>query len=174
MLLSKADMMEEERQMLCIGSTMGSRKGILHYFDVMIEEFEYWKTHDECRFDMVGDNQSIHNYVFYSNKTIGGTVSVPHWTGPIHVIGTEANFIYQAAKKEAVRLNLITEEESGGYINSRGFLEGEHEWWDWLGQDDLVDPDTGAILNLDGNQSPQVRQFDRFGPYFNKYLNRML
>ena len=40
-------------RVLCSGSTMGSREGILDYLDAMVEEMDYWKTKDECRIDMV-------------------------------------------------------------------------------------------------------------------------
>ena len=40
-------------RVLCSGSTMGSREGILDYLDAMVEEMDYWKTKDKCRIDMV-------------------------------------------------------------------------------------------------------------------------
>ena len=66
---------------LCSGSTMGSREGILDYINVMVvrffhigtlldynisnilllvptllqEEFDYWKTRQECRVELKGD-----------------------------------------------------------------------------------------------------------------------
>jgi hypothetical protein len=43
---------------------MGSREGILKYLTAMREEFDYWKTREECRIDIIGDDQSIHNYLY--------------------------------------------------------------------------------------------------------------
>ena len=51
---------------LCSGSVMGSREGILDYIDTMADEIDYWKTRPECRFDMPGDDQV--NAYFYSTK----------------------------------------------------------------------------------------------------------
>ena len=47
------------QKMLCSGSTMGSREGVLDYVKVMVAEFDHWKKNVECRSDMKGDDQSI-------------------------------------------------------------------------------------------------------------------
>jgi hypothetical protein len=44
---------------LCSGSVMGSREGILDYINVMEEEFKYWMQRENCRIDNRGDDQSI-------------------------------------------------------------------------------------------------------------------
>lgn len=40
--------------MLCSGSTMGSRDGMLAYFAAMDTEFRAWISDPKCRFDLVG------------------------------------------------------------------------------------------------------------------------
>lgn len=144
-----------ETQVLCSGSVMGSREGILDYINVMVEEFDYWKTRPECRIDMRGDDQSIHNYLYYTNR-FKNAVSIPHRTGPIHVIG------YQAAR--------IFEK-----IEAEGKSSEMEEWNTWLPQKyGLTDPNTGYMLNLDGRASPQVHQIDRFGPLLHGWENKMI
>lgn len=180
----------ESLPMLCSGSTMGSREGILQYVNAMVEEFDYWNSYDNCRSDMVGDDQSIHNYLYYANK-LPGAVAVPHRTGAIHVVGFQANVIFRKAIVDAEED--MSEEEKGSmnaedWVNRNGFRVGtnkpqtnvddeDNAWRDWLGKPslgtDLADPKTGLILNFDGRPSPQVHQFDRFGHYINKFFDNM-
>jgi hypothetical protein len=52
-----------KRPMLCSGSTMGTRDGILGYIEAMRKEFDAWLSVEKCRFDIIGDDQSIHDYL---------------------------------------------------------------------------------------------------------------
>jgi hypothetical protein len=147
--------------MLCSGSTMGTREGILYYLDAMVCEFNLWKVKDECRTDMIGDDQSIHNYLFYTNQ-LPRAVALPHRTGPIHVVGVEADGIFRAAIKEAEKVG-----NDEGWVNNHRLFGTEEKWRNWLSPHyNLTDPSTGFITNLDGSPSPQVHQFDRFGLSF--------
>lgn len=108
----------------------------LHLTPILQEEFDYWKTRDECRLDMRGDDQSIHNYLYYTNR-FKNAVSIPHRTGPIHVVG------YQAAR--------IFEKVQAGDTSP-----DMDEWNTWLPEKyGLTDSKTGYIVNLDGRVSPQ-------------------
>lgn len=110
-----------------------------YYFSTQ-EEFDYWKTREECRIDMLGDDQSIHNYLYYTNR-FKNAVSIPHRTGPIHVVG------YQAAR--------ILEKVQAGDTSA-----GMDQWNTWLPEKyGLADPKTGYIVNLDGRVSPQGKFF---------------
>mmetsp|Transcript_16715 Transcript_16715/g.20853 ORF Transcript_16715/g.20853 Transcript_16715/m.20853 type:complete len:258 (+) Transcript_16715:124-897(+) len=178
--VKKCRKMEFEGQpMLCSGSTMGTRQGILDYIDSMVKEFDYWKEHQECRSDMVGDDQSIHNYLYYTNQ-LKNAVSIPHRTGPIHVVGVQADKIFRAAIQQAVAEGFGKDKyEAESFVNKFGYVhwnesntlqikphEHRHDWRTWLqAEHKLIDPTTGLILNHDGKPSPQVHQFDRFGLY---------
>jgi len=150
---------DDSKPMLCSGSTMGSREGIIDYIDAMTKEMDYWKATEDCRSDMVGDDQSIHNYLYYTDQ-LPGAVAIPHRTGSIHVAGVQAAIINELEKEEAK--------------NSTGEME-KRDWRNWLRSDydGLFDPKTGQILNLDGKPSPQVHQFDRY-PWdpITVYLNK--
>jgi hypothetical protein len=50
--------------MLCSGSTMGTREGILNYVKAMQAEFDAWLRVEKCRFDIIGDDQSIHDFLY--------------------------------------------------------------------------------------------------------------
>jgi len=153
-------------RVLCSGSIMGSREGIFDYLKAMATEFDYWKTRDNCRIDMPGDDQSIHNYLFYAKK-LKNAVSIPHRTGPIHVVGYQAARIYENATKEA--------QDRGIELNNVGdFYVKDKKWQEWLPQKfDLIDPSTGLIVNLNGEPSAQVHQVDRFGSLNRQWINKM-
>jgi hypothetical protein len=42
---------------------MGTRDGILGYIEAMRKEFDAWLSVEKCRFDIIGDDQSIHDYL---------------------------------------------------------------------------------------------------------------
>ena len=184
--------------MICSGSTMGSREGILRYIDAMKKEFDYWKHHDNCRSDMVGDDQAIHDYLFYQDKFGYGSdsnqvVAVKHRTGPIHVVGFQADKIFRRAIKNLAesqygeqRNMTIQNMKAERYRIPAGAGSDDNSvssypWQDWLGKSPLagppggfVDPTTGYILNNNGVPSPQLHQFDRFGLYFHRvYLKQL-
>ena len=147
--------------MLCSGSIMGSREGILDYIDVAIEEFDEWKTKPKCRTGLIGDDQSIHNYLYYSNR-LKNAIAIPHRTGPIHVVGYQAARIFEEAKEEAK-----------GQPGVNFYVEDD-KWQKWLPEKHgLLDEKTGMILNLDGSPSGQVHQYDRFGPLIEGWFGVM-
>jgi len=149
--------------MLCSGSVMGSREGILDYIDVMEEEFKYWMERENCRIDNRGDDQSIHNYLYYTNR-FKNAVSIPHRQGPIHVVGYQAARIFENATKEA---------ENAGVGTSEIFIH-DNNWKEWLPRKyGLINTNTGLIVNEDGTPSAQVHQVDRFGPLISKWENEM-
>lgn len=130
---------------LCSGSVMGSREGILDYIDVMEEEFKYWMQRENCRIDNRGDDQSIHNYLFYTNR-LKNAVSIPHQQGPIHVIGYQAARILENATKEA--------QDAGVDV---GQIYKSENWREWLpSKYGLINTTTGLITNKDGTPSAQV------------------
>ena len=136
-----------KKPMLCSGSVMGSREGILDYIDVMEEEFKYWIQRENCRMDNRGDDQSIHNYLYYTNR-FKNAVSIPHRQGPIHVVGYQASRIFENATKEA---------EDAGVGISQIFIKGNDNWKEWLPRTyGLIDTNTGLIVNEDGTPSAQV------------------
>uniref|UniRef100_A0A7S2XR59 Uncharacterized protein n=1 Tax=Attheya septentrionalis TaxID=420275 RepID=A0A7S2XR59_9STRA len=158
--------------MLCSGSTMGTREGILSYIDVMMKELDVWNKDKQCHSStMVGDDQSIHNHLYYSGMFGKDTAAIPHRTGPIHVVGVQANKIFRAAIKEAEEVG-----DDEKWVNGHRLYGTEDKWQEWLDpKHGLIDPKTGLITNLDGSPSPQVHQFDRFGLSFGRfYLDRKM
>ena len=142
---------------------MGSREGILEYLSAMREEFDYWKTREECRIDIIGDDQSIHNYLYYTNR-LGDARAIPHRTGPIHVAGYTAARVYESATIAAAERG---EAPADFYVK-------DGAWQNWLPEEyGLIDPKTGMIVNLDGLPSAQVHQFDRFNDLWEGWFRKM-
>ena len=134
-----------KKPMLCSGSVMGSREGILDYIDVMEEEFKYWMQREKCRFDNRGDDQSIHNYLYYTNR-FKNAVSIPHRQGPIHVVGHQADQIFRNATKGA---------EGAGVGIGEIFIK-DNNWKEWLPHKYGLIDTNGLITNEDGAPSAQV------------------
>lgn len=83
-------------------------------------------------------DQSIHNYLYYTNR-FKNAVTIPHRTGPIHIVG------YQAAK--------IANKFKDGNLD-----DGMTQWNTWLPETyGLTDQNTGYITNIDGRVSAQGR-----------------
>eukprot|EP00041_Stephanoeca_diplocostata_P028996 m.844385 g.844385 ORF g.844385 m.844385 type:complete len:425 (-) comp23475_c0_seq22:1634-2908(-) len=147
----------KESPMLCSGSTIGTREGMLAYFNRMEEEMYEWMKHEKCRFDLIGDDQSMHDYLFYTGQ-LKGAVAIPHRTGPIHVVGKEADVIFRAHVKRV---------GNEGKANGMTFYDKPgKEWYEWLDPKLNLTDDEGYITNLDGSRSGMVHQFDRFGHPF--------
>ena len=66
--------------MLCSGSIMGSREEIMSYLDTIQKKMTNWMTKPNCQLDMRGDDQSIHNYLYYTHQ-LKIAKAIPHWTG---------------------------------------------------------------------------------------------
>ncbi|KAL7462135.1 hypothetical protein ACHAXS_002528 [Conticribra weissflogii] len=150
--------------MLCSGSVMGSREGIIDYIDTMVDEFNIWMKSERCRINMPGDDQSVHNYLYYANR-FKNAVAIPHRTGPLHVVGWQAARIYESAQEEA---------SGKGISNLANFYVKDDNWKNWLPEKyELLDPYTGLLLNKDGRPSAQAHQVDRFGGLNQKWIAKM-
>lgn len=149
----------------------------MEYLDVIQKEMADWMTKPKCRLDMRGDDQSIHNYLYYTGQ-LKNAKSIPHRTGVIHVVGYEAARIFETAQEAA----------KGG--STTNLWVRDNNWHNWLPDDpiekfadeiqanatfsiNLIDRNTGQIVNLDGSPSAQVHQFDRFGPLMDMWFQEM-
>jgi hypothetical protein len=156
----------KDKPMLCSGSTMGTREGILNYTQVMVREFDTWVHTEKCRSDNIFDDQSIHNYLYYTNQ-LPGAFAIPHRTGPIHIVGDEANRIF---RKEIEKAKERGEEKPEHWVNSHRIYgtDGIH-WRQWLSPEHNLTDKNGFITNLGGSPSAQVHQIDRFGLSFSTF-----
>ena len=143
---------------------MGSRDGIINYLNVMTNEFAHWMSEPDCRMQGYGDDQAVHNYLYYTDQ-FEHARAIPHRTGPIHVVGYEASILQEKATALAKGrgLSVLPVDFYVKYV-----------WQKWLRAEiGLLDPDTGMIVNNDGSPSAQVHQYDRFGVLSNGWFDKM-
>merc|ERR1712150_293323 len=92
-------------------------------------------------------------------------IAMPHRARPVHVVGYTAARIFDHAQKEKeegnVRSNFLKEND-------------DNKWQHWLPEeyDELIDPKTGLLVNIDGSPSGQVHQHDRFGWIIESWMNK--
>lgn len=165
---------------------MGSREGIFEYLRAMTTEIQHWNATEKCRFNMVGDDQSIHNYLFYTNQlnyttdegNVLNAMAIPHRTGSIHVVGVQASRIYENVSK-----TIGCKEWPEPCPERVNYYVKDDVWQNWLPERPgygapndttrLLDPTTGMILNLDGRPSAQIHQVDRFGDLPKRWFEMM-
>ena len=82
--------------MLCSGTTMGMRTAMLNYLEIMHEDMKVWIEVPKCRFNINGDDQSIHNYLFYSGQLPFATSVVNRAGGIVNTVGHFAPQIAEA------------------------------------------------------------------------------
>jgi len=143
--------------MLCSGTTIGTREAILEYLGIMHQEMSEWMKNPKCCCNkMNGDDQSIHNYLFYTGRFPNAT-SIPNRFGIVHTVGKQAAEIYKAHEKNLVRSR--GDKDLAKVVPFPGTKDGENPW---LGPEfDLVDNE-GFFMDYDGSRSRVVHQWDRF------------
>jgi hypothetical protein len=144
------------KPMLCSGTTVGTREAMLDYLNVIYEEMKLWISTEECRFFTVGDDQSIHNWLFYAGK-IPNAVAIPIREGMVNTIGYEASLIFDAHLADGFAQNFTFE-----YIRDEMDLKGATSK-SWIGPEYGLTDEHGYFTNKDGSRSPMIHQFDRLG-----------
>jgi hypothetical protein len=150
-----------DEPMLCSGTTIGTRETMLQYLAIMYEEMKLWINDPKCRFNINGDDQSIHNYLYYSGKfPRETTISVPNRMGGIvNTIG------YHAARIQRQYLSISSNMEEVYPGASRKT---------WIGRSEFgLTNDDGLLVELDGiTISRVVHQWDRFGTPYIRWLQQ--
>eukprot|EP00980_Cylindrotheca_fusiformis_P008441 scaffold1784_cov116-Cylindrotheca_fusiformis.AAC.21 len=155
---------EIDETMLCSGTTIGTREAMLQYLDTMHKEMTEWMTDPNCCCNAInGDDQSIHNYLFYTGRFANAEV-VKNRMGIVHTVGHQATLIFRAHEAALARdfPNNYTKDMAYNIPLSTGST--------WLGPEyDLVDNE-GYFLNYDGTRSRVVHQYDRFRSQIKKWV----
>lgn len=150
-----------DEPMLCSGTTIGTRDAMMLYLDRMIREMEEWAQNPKCRFNTVGDDQSIHNYLFYTGQ-FPYAKAIPHRTGIVHTVGVEGSILYKGHVA-------LVENQPGPKVDPSSQKYAGANDRKWI-RSELIDED-GRFTNLDGTRSRVVHQFDRFGAPFQRWLD---
>jgi hypothetical protein len=154
-----------DEPMLCSGTTIGTRQAVLDYLQIMHNEMKDWMEDKNCCCNGInGDDQSIHNYLFYTGKLPMAT-AFPNRMGIVQTVGHQAALIWKAHDK-------VLSAEASDYSKEKPHktpYAGATEK-SWLGlQFDLVDKD-GYFTNYDGSRSRVVHQYDRFKSQLKNWL----
>jgi len=156
-----------DEPMLCSGTTIGTRVAMLKYLQDMVTEMREWMKDENCCCNkMPGDDQSIHNYLYYSGK-LPYAVSQLNRVGLVHTVGSQAAMIFNDKRNKYVKkCNMLQRRASIEPYSS----EEEEEKGNWLGlQYDLTDPQ-GFFIDFNGERSFVVHQYDRFGDPLDRWL----
>jgi hypothetical protein len=156
-----------DETMLCSGSTIGTRQGMLDYLTSMTTEMREWMKHPDCCCNNIhGDDQAIHNYLFYTGK-LPNAVAIPNRMGTVNTCGVQAARLWERKRNHlAALLNIAVEEADQMPYTT----QEEHNTGKWVGEDyDLTD-EQGYFLDFNGQRSFAIHQYDRFGWHVSDWL----
>ena len=157
-----------DKPMLCSGTTIGTRNTMLQYLEAMVTEMREWMKDEKCCCNkMNGDDQSIHNYLYYSGKLPFATPQLNR-VGLVHTVGSQGAMIFNAKKKRGMEELKLEERQAAlkPYTD-----EAEEAKGNWLGlQYDLTDKE-GFFIDFNGERSFIIHQYDRFGFHLDKWLD---
>eukprot|EP00558_Chaetoceros_sp_UNC1202_P001242 CAMPEP_0197260040 /NCGR_PEP_ID=MMETSP1429-20130617/83831_1 /TAXON_ID=49237 /ORGANISM="Chaetoceros sp., Strain UNC1202" /LENGTH=200 /DNA_ID=CAMNT_0042724271 /DNA_START=544 /DNA_END=1146 /DNA_ORIENTATION=+ len=125
----------------------------------MHAEMLSWMKDEKC-FDvnMEGDDQSIHNYLFYSGNLPFAT-AIPNREGIVSTVGVEAAWIWG--------MHAAMYGSDATSIPFPGADEGNGRW---IGLHYSLTDEKGYHINFNGETSAVIHQHDRYGPPFQKWL----
>ena len=139
---------------------------MLKYLDTMHEEMIRWMDDPKCHFNINGDDQSIHNYLFYTGQ-LPSAVSVPNRMGIVNTVGALA----AAVKKDHTvytREKGISESEARVYpYPGTNLTQGQ-----WVGEKFHLTDSHGYFTNHNGRRSCVVHQYDRFGYQLERWIQK--
>jgi hypothetical protein len=159
-----------DEPMLCSGTTIGTRSSMLEYLRIMHAEMDEWMNDPKCCcFQTNVDDQSMHNYVFYSGKLDHIAVAIPNRVGLVNTVGVIASLVFeQHVNQKKVELEAAGKNPDDAHMEPFT-SEGEQNW---LGLHYGLTDKEGYLVNFDGTRSFVIHQFDRFGFSYVDWLQK--
>ena len=153
-----------DQVMLCSGTTIGTRVAMIKYLDIMYAEMLVWTDDPEhCRFGFHGDDQAIHNYLYYSGQLPFATAWKNRAGGIVNTIGVPGAK-YQ--KQHQQKLGLTK-----GQARKTPFVLGANDNpKSWISLSANFTNRDGWFTEADGSLSRVVHQHDRFGDNIKKWM----
>ena len=152
--------------MLCSGTTTGTREAMLTYLNVMYEEMKVWINDPKCRFDINGDDQSMHNYLYYSGQLPFATAIANRHGGIVNTVGFEGANLWKAKVADLMGRYNLTQ----GVAADRPYFGASDK--SWIGQKFKVTDTEGFFTEFDGSRSRVIHQYDRFGSPLGRWLKK--
>jgi len=155
-----------DHPMLCSGTTIGTRQGMLQYLQVVYNEMQVWMEDPNCHFKINGDDQSIHNYLFYTGR-LPFARAIPNRMGTVNTVGAQAIAV-KKDHEEYTKSKRIGEAEAKVYpYQGTNLTQGK-----WLADKYGLTDQQGYFANEDGKRSFVVHQYDRFGYQLERWFWR--
>ena len=121
-----------------------------------------WIIDPNCHFKNNGDDQSMHNYLFYTGQLPYAKAIQPR-SGIVNTVGVDG-----------AKINKQTKEKEKGNRDSDAYDNVSGKGWigpvDFLNYT-LTDED-GYFTNIDGTRSRVIHQYDRFELPLEKWLQK--
>ena len=153
--------------MLCSGTTVGTRSAMLRYLQIMYQEMMNWTQTEHCQFHIPGDDQSIHNYLFYMGH-LPFAKAIPNRSGGIvNTVGKMGSIIHSDHVRRILRDRPAMNETMAG----REPFEGANDHT-WIGSQFNITDSDGFFIEEDGTRSRVIHQWDRFGPTLSEWLEQ--
>ena len=151
--------------MLCSGTTTGTRVAMLKYFEVMYAEMKIWINDPKCRFTIHGDDQSMHNYLYYSGQLPFAAPIANRDGSIVNTVGVEASIAKDQQKKRIKISNKKRKRKQKGLV-----YDGSDGGKRWIGRQFNLTDVEGYLTEFDGSRSRVIHQYDRFGEPLSKWL----
>lgn len=114
--------------MLCSGTTIGTRVAMIQYLTIMEQEMHEWMKDPNCCCNLLnGDDQSIHNYLFYAGK-LPFAKAIPNRIGTINTVGVQASKILHAHKSNRVEFLKVDQYKAAAMP-----FDGSDGNYNWIG-----------------------------------------
>jgi len=155
-----------EKPMLCSGSTIGTRKDMMAYLNIMYKEMRSWLSDPKCRFKTLADDQSIHNWLFYNNE-FPNALAIPNRKGIVHTVGYEIGVLYEAKNDHFKTEHNMTHDQA----NQQPFPGDSEKTWISSSIYGLTDEE-GYFIDYDGSRSRMIHQWDRAGWWLERWMEK--
>lgn len=176
--VSKCKGVHYNEPMLCSGTTIGTRQAMLDYLEIFHGEMKVWMASPKCCCNkMNGDDQSMHNYLYYSGMldgVTGGVHPIKNRAGLVNTVGAMGSLILNTHKREKDKLRAAMNKTIGGVRDPFDLSteEDEKKSKNWLGLHYGMTDSDGYFTQFDGSRSYVIHQWDRFGPKFRNWLTK--
>ena len=164
-IVQKCKGVEFVKPMLCSGTTIGTRAAMLKYLEIMYEEMKVWISTPTCRFNLNGDDQTIHNYLYYTGQLPFAT-AIPNRYGIVNTVGVEGSKIFKEKRKRYMDAGM-PQGDAGAYPYDGATATT------WIGPQYNVADESGMFTQHDGKtRSRVIHQFDRYGVPFLNWMSK--
>jgi hypothetical protein len=117
--------------------------------------------------DINGDDQSIHNYLFYSGQLPFASAIPNREGGIVNTVGVEGSLVRKAHEAEMKKLHNLTSNVMAAVIPYKGATTGL-----WIGEEYGLTDGEGFFSEFDGSRSRVIHQYDRFGSNVERWFTK--